>query len=302
MTQDLLPVTAPALYRLHIRTDCPDRAATFEFCRAGGFLGVGWSMGDEPMDWAQYQAKAEAQDGAVNSSVRAIHDLPTGALIWTRDTRGIYYLARVLDDWSYLHDQHAAFYDIHNVRPVRMITCGVESKVPGKVLNAFIPRRALQRIGDESAAAYSASLFAEMIGDPTPWQPTLDQILATCLSAQDLEDLVCVYLQRRYGYLVLPASRRPDTPAYEYVLRHPDDGHEAVVQVKSGDATVPVDSASLPTAAVERVFVFSPTESYGDDPAPNVTKLGRQDLIDFMHSEPRCLPPLVAHWVRQAVP
>jgi len=302
MTSTLLPPAPPAppLYRLHIKTDGEDRAAVFEFCRDGGFLGVGWAVGDRPLDWGGYEARAVAQDGGVNPSVRAIHEMPDGALIWTRDTRGAYYLARVLGGWRYLHDERAAACDMRNIRPVLMLACGVESRVPGAVLSSFIPRRALQRVLDDAARAYSASLFAELAGDPAPWQPTLDHILTTCLSAKDLEDLVCAYLQRERGYLVLAASRRVGTPAYEYVLRHPDDGHEAVAQVKGGHAAVSVDAASLPTAEVERVYAFSPTGSYGGDLAPNVDELGYDDITGFMRGQRQCLPPMVEHWVRQA--
>lgn len=127
----------------------------------------------------------------------------------------------------------------------------------------------------------------------------MDETRQSCLSAQDLEDLVAVYLQRRHGYLVLPGSRRPDTPAYEYVLLHPD-GHVAVVQVKSGWSTVPRDADSLPVDSVDRVYVYSPTASYGENPAPNVKALTSEELIDFMRAEPTCLPPMVAHWVRRA--
>jgi hypothetical protein len=181
-----------------------------------------------------------------------------------------------------------------------MFACGPESYVPGKVINSFIRGRAIQRINDDIAAAYSASLFAELAHKPAPWHPTLDEVLVTCLSARDLEDLIWVYLQRRMGYLAMPAARRDDTPAYEYVLLHPDDGHEAVVQVKTGLSVVPRDSGSLPTEVVELVFVFSPNGIYGAAPAPNVVKLAYDDIIDFMRSEPNCLPPIVAHWVRMA--
>jgi hypothetical protein len=123
--------------------------------------------------------------------------------------------------------------------------------------------------------------------------------LASCLSSQDLEDLVAVYLQRRHGYHVLPASRRPDTPAYEYVLRHPE-GPTAVVQVKGGWSIVPRDAHSLPVEAVDRVYVFSPTGSYGDNPAPNVSTIAFDELTGFMRDEPTSLPPAVEHWVRLA--
>jgi hypothetical protein len=290
----------PALYRLHVHTSCHDRQATIQFCLDGRFLGVGWGAGPEPVDWDGYQIVAEDWYGRVDPSVRAVHDMDDGTLIWTRDPRGAYYLGRVTGGWRYLTGEPAERYDMRNVRPVEIVGCGVEAIVPGKVANSFIARRALQRINDEAARRYSASLFAELTGSPVPWHPTLSEVLTSCLTARDLEDLVATYLQRRHGYLVLPGSRRPDTPAYEYVLRHPD-GHLAVAQVKSGWSTVPCDARSLPGELVDRVYVFSPTGSYGPTPAPNVQKLTTAELVAFMRSEPECLPPTVEHWVRLAV-
>lgn len=298
MTSEHLP-PAPPLYRLHVKTSSYDREGSLRFCLDGGFLGVGWGMGPGPMDWAAYGEAASRRSGGVDQSVRALHDLSDGALIWTRDTTGVYYLGRVEGPWRYLSDERADRFDIHNVRPARIVSCGVEAVVPGKVANAFIPRRTLQRVKDGAARRYSASLFAELNGQPAPWRPTFEQVLTSCLTSQDLEDLVAVYLQRRHGYLVLPGTRRPDTPAYEFVLRHPD-GHLAVVQVKAGRSPVPRDAASLPTASVDRVYVASPTGTYSGEPAANVHELSPEELIAFMRAEPACLPPAVEHWVSRA--
>ncbi len=294
---------AADVYRLHVNTSCKDREGTLRFCLGGGFLGMGWPVrdnGTRDVTWEHYeQVAGEWYDEGVNPSVRALHDLPDAALIWTRNTRGAYYLGKVTGPWRYLAGDQADHFDIHNVRPARIVACGLESVVPGKVANAFIPRRTLQRLTDKAARRYSASLFAQLTSEPAPWRPTLDEALASCLTSQDLEDLLAVYLQRRHGYLVLPGSRRPDTPAYEYVLRHPD-GHTAVVQVKSGWSTVPRDAGSLPVEAADRVYVFSPTGSYGENPAPNVTAIAFDELTGFMRDEPTCLPPTVEHWARLA--
>lgn len=295
-----LPPTPP-LYRLHVRPACVDRAGSFEFCLEGGFLGVGWPTTDEPLDWPTYERLAAAKYGAVDGSVRAVHNLPDDALIWARDmTRGVYYLARVAGPWRYLHGEDATQYGIHNVRPVQMVPTGVESRVPGSVRSAFIPRRALQRVNDATGARYSAAVFGKLTGHPLAWHPTLDEVLTSCLDDEDLEDLVHMYLQCRFGYRSMRGTRRTSTPAYEYVMRHPD-GHEAVVQVKRGRSTVPRDAGSLPTTEVERVYVFSPTGSYGPDPAANVVELDYDDLIEFMGNDRWSLPPRVGVWVSQAL-
>jgi len=294
-TRDTRPV-----YRLHINTACDDRAASFRFCLDNGVIGMGWGIGDEDLSWTAYVEEREAQGGTVDSSVRRLHDLPMGALVWLRDQRGAYYIAEITGEWKYMHGPAADRVDIHNVRPARIYAAGTESMVPGKVLNSFIPSRTLQSISDDAAARFTASLFDTLAGKSSDWVATREEVLRSCLSARDLEDLVSAYLQCEKGYMVLPASWRPDTPAYEYVLHH-RDGHDAVVQVKGGWSTVPRDAASLPVELVERVYVFSPTGSYGPDAAPNVATIKLDEIVEFMKANLQSLPPTVQHWVTSSV-
>lgn len=62
------------------------------------------------------------------------------------------------------------------------------------------------------------------------------------------------------------------------------------MQVKSGWSTVPRDAGSLPVEAADRIYVFSPTGTYGENPAPNVTAIAFNELTGFMGNEPTCLP------------
>lgn len=132
----------------------------------------------------------------------------------------------------------------------------------------------------------------------TPTPLTVKQILTDHLSERALEELICVYLQNRHGYLVRPRTAR--VSEYDYVLRNPARD-EALVHARAGDTLVARDAHSLPTDIVDHVFVFSPTNTYGPDPAPNVREIDAQDLINFIHSEPWSLPQSVNVWVEQAV-
>jgi hypothetical protein len=298
----MTPQRPPSVYRLHVSTSSDDRHGTFQYLLDHDLVAVGWGAGPTDHSWESYQQVAASDDwyGEVDSSVRRMHDASERALVWMRDVAGAYYLARIDGPWRYLNDGTNADLDLWNARPATIKAVGVESRVPGKVANSFIRGQAFRHIRDEAALQFTHSLWETLNGQPPSYKPTLDDVLRTLLGAQDLEDLVAVYLQRVHGYLVLPASRRPDTPAYEYVLRHPDTGEEAVVQVKTGTSPVPRDGTSLPTSHVDRVFVFSPTASYSGRRAKNVTELGFEDLVRFMHEQPTCLPPLVEHWTRMA--
>lgn len=290
---------APALYALCVDAAAEDREVPLELCRVGGFLGVGWEMGSEPLDWPSYERRAIERDGVVHAAVQQIYDLPEGALIWSRDPDcGVYYLAKVTGPWQYLHGHAAESSRMHNVRAVRMVACESASQVPSSIVGCFVGGWVIQQIYDELAARQSALLFAELTGDWDEGRPTLDDMLTSYLDDRDVLDLVRAYLQETFGYPVRrPARRR--TLGSEDVLRD-SFGHEAIVRARRGGSVVRCTAASLSTGAVDQVFVFSPTGTYGPDPAPNVTQLDHDDVIEFMRSERRILPPSVQHWVSRA--
>jgi hypothetical protein len=130
---------------------------------------------------------------------------------------------------------------------------------------------------------------------PTPL--TVEQILADYLDDEALEQLICVYLQNRFGYLMRTGAPRP--ASYDYILRNTAH-NEAVVHARGGDTLVARDAYSLPTSAVDHVFVFSPTNTYGPDPAPNVREIDAEDLIDFIRTESWSLPQSLSEWIERA--
>lgn len=75
----MCPSTAavtPALYALLVECAADNGAVSHEVCRDRGFLGVGWGVASEPLDWPTYERRAIEQHGFVHAAVRAIHDIP----------------------------------------------------------------------------------------------------------------------------------------------------------------------------------------------------------------------------------
>jgi hypothetical protein len=66
------------------------------------------------------------------------------------------------------------------------------------------------------------------------------------------------------------------------------------------DAAMARDAGSLPTDAVDEVFVFSPTDTYGPDPAPNVKEIDHTDVVEFIRNERSSLPETVEQWISRA--
>jgi hypothetical protein len=132
----------------------------------------------------------------------------------------------------------------------------------------------------------------------TPRSLTVEQVLSNFLDDDALEELICVYLQNRYGYLVRTPA--PSETHRDYILRNPDRD-EALVHARRGGMLVDRDAQSLPAEFVDEVFVFSPTNTYGPDPAPNVREIDARELIDFIRSERWSLPLSVSEWIERAL-
>src|SRR5947207_1117571 len=122
MRDDLPPPSgAPRMrvFRLHIRPQggLADHARSFAYCLREGVLGVGWQVNvplGKVLTWEEYQTLAVKEHGSAAelSRVLYLHDrVQTGDLIWTRDTRGKYYLARVESPWEYFDTQEARHAD-----------------------------------------------------------------------------------------------------------------------------------------------------------------------------------------------
>lgn len=291
-----LSPAAPALYALHVDTAAQDGTVSHEVCRNSGFLGVGWGAGSEPLDWASYERRAIERDGRVHAAVREIHDLPLGALIWTRDlTDGVYYLAKVTGPWRYLHGQAAQDCGMQNVRPVRMVACE-PAAVPAGIAGCFVGGWVIRRIYDQHAARRSALLFEQLTGELGDRRLTLDEVLTSYLDDRDVRHHVHAYLQQKFSYLLRRPARRLGDAGWEDVLCDSDGGH-AVVRARHGWSRVPRDADSFPTHAVDEVFVFSPTGTYGPAPAPNVTELDYHEIVEFMRNHASQLPHKVQQWL-----
>lgn len=290
--------SAPQLYALLIDSPAGSTRA-LDFCSKGGFIGTGWGLTQEPLDWEAYARKANETHGGIHAAVRQLHDLPDGSLIWTKNrTEGTYYLARVTGPWRYVHGPAAEECDIHNVRPARVVECQ-PSRVPRAVTGRFIGDWMIQRIHDSVTARRSAALFAELADGPGSHRPSLDEMLTGYLDDRDLEDLVCVYLQSRHGYLPRPPSRNLGIAAFKHMLRE-SDRRSAIIRARRGHAALARDAGSLPSDAVDLIFVFSPTDTYGPDPAPNVREIDYQDIVEFIRNDRPSLPENVEHWVSRA--
>jgi hypothetical protein len=298
---DLSP--APPLHRMWLKT-AGDRAAVERTCLEKGILGLGWGYRwrtkppPEVITWEKYIRWAENQwPKRDTGNLWRFHEAE--GMIWTRTADGIYYLAKFIGAWKYRRGTPYDELDLNNTRSARIEQIGSETEVPGAVVRRFARQgQAFCQVWDESAARYSALIWARKIGEPYDWRPSLDEILDAVLSPFDVQDLVAAYLQAVRGWVLLPSRLSDSTAAYEYVLRDPATGYSYAVQVKTGENEI--DLGALARAeALKGWVVFSTTEAYRGRKPRHVEKLDRPDLMDFL-SHRSALPPIVDTWVQAA--
>ena len=251
------------VWRLQTRTDSKDGKKISKYCLDHKVAALGWSIKDDHINKYNPEAITEIQEKRkdiktideyydvvrkyglykINHKKRLVaidmlREVKKGDYIWMRDN-GIYYLGYVGDKLRYRYNfrNKALKHDAANqIKDVLWKQIGDESQVPGVIATAFIRGRTLQRV--KKAYMYE---YASFIYNGTPLalniksNESLKQLFYDCLSPSDCEDLVCLYLYDRKGYVTIPSTNKIATELYECVLVNPLNGKLAYPQVKKGD-------------------------------------------------------------------
>jgi hypothetical protein len=232
------------LWRINIKPDSEQGLDATEFCVDRGIVGIGWGIGTMPTTKDDYRKIAsEAHKASYGSWLRAtnaiLDGLSVGDLIWTRNRSAVYYLGRISGEWEYRHGEEYSRADVANVRPCSWVKVGSMDHVPGSVINSFGPNATIQRVTDSSAALYSSLLFSELRGEELTKGAAAGDILGL-LSAEDLEDVVAIYLQVTRRLVMFPSTCKKDTMTVECVFADLDTGERVGLQVKSGQTAIVV--------------------------------------------------------------
>ncbi len=296
-------IRAMRVFRIHIRPSggLGDKAASFAYCLRKGVLGLGWQVelpaGASAVEWELYERLATEKFGHKDlSRVRFLRNhVRQDDLVWTRDTDGAYYLARVLSPWEYLDTQEGRDADITNVVRCRILPVPQADDVPGSVVASFRPRRTIQSIRNPTAVAYSRVLWNQL-ADSEDYPPLTGEPndLFSYLDSESTEDVVFLYLQME-GWLVVPHSRKADTMGYEFVAIHRETFERVVVQVKTGNTPLHPDAYA---GFGEKVFLFQSSGVYRGPEVPNVVCLRPDDVKRFVWENRRVVPRAVERWLR----
>ena len=297
------------VYRIHIRPDggAGDPTISFDYCLRHRVLGMGWGV-PEPegptLTWDQYIEAAENHygNGGVSNVRYMSENVQEDDLLWTRDTVGAYYLARVESHWEYLATEESLKADIVNFVRCQEIHRLEVDEVPGKVVACFRPPRTIQAMRDPTVAAYSRLLWN--LRSDAGHYPLDDGDIADIyafLDDKSTEDAVAIYLQTK-GWLIIPGSRKADTMSYEYILIHKDTKKRAVVQVKTGNSQLDRDKWSDIASHLRgshgdvRAILFQSYGEYTGSEHSNVDCINPDELRNFIFRNRDLLPRSIAHW------
>jgi hypothetical protein len=289
------------VFRLHIRPKggLADHERSVDYCLRAGVLGAGWPIetpSESLVTWDLYERLATKEYGPKGlSSVKLLYErVRPGNLIWSRDTKGKYYLAQVTSPWEYLDTKEGRDADIVNVVHCRICPVLQVDDVPGKIVACFRPQKTFQPIKDPNAVFYSQVLWNQVAGssDYAP-SPNHRHNIFSYLDAETTEDVVFIYLQSQ-RWIVIPNSRKADTMAYEVILIHRDTSERAVAQVKTGNTHL---STAGWESFNERIFLFQANGLYTGTPSPNVTTLEPSTIEKFMCSHIKLMPNSAKRWL-----
>ena len=254
------------VWRLQTRTDSEDGKKISKYCLKHKVAALGWSINDDHINIYNPEAITEIQEKrkkiknieeyydvvrtyglyGINNKKRLIAvdmllEVEKGDYIWMRDN-GIYYLGYVGDKLRYRYNfrNKALKHDAANqIKGVVWKPIGDESQVPGVIATAFIRGRTLQRIKKAYMYEYASFIYN---GNPLALDvesnESLKQLFYDCLSPNDCEDLVCLYLYDCKGYVTIPSTNKIATELYECVLVNPETGMLAYPQVKKGNVAL----------------------------------------------------------------
>lgn len=285
------------LFRVHIRPQggTADNKETFAYCLKEQLLGVGWrtESNKNTTVWEDYFSEATLIHDNLNVCKYIKKWVSKNDLVWTRDTEGNYYLAKVLSGWEYWVSDEAKEKDIDiaNIFRCEIIKVDIDD-VPGKVVACFRPTRTLQEIANLVALEYSKALWNK-ISKTNCYEIDKTKIsdVFSMLDDEETEDLVFLYLQTQ-GWYVLPNSRKADTMSFEYLCINPKTGEVVGTQVKTGAASINKDNYQASSC---RVFLFQPNNCYEGNNHNNIIVISRETILEFIAQNKQWLPKVIRH-------
>jgi hypothetical protein len=281
--------------------------------------------------YAAYDKKT-AESGC--RALNAVSQMEVNDLVWTRFHSIYYLCRVIGLWENRVITQPHIDHDVANYVQVEWVEVGTVDEVPGKVVNSFRAAAAAQKVLDveqiskiiwnvktqlcawkmEVAAGVDVDFrkiereITHHVGNGIsnnggsgaltpyqyPTQPLSRKDFWNNISAEDIEELVLLYLQTQ-GYYLHTSTLKRDTADIECVMIKNDGSHRLYVQVKSGSVALnPIDYKHL-TVHGDRVALFTSCQKYGPG-VKDVRCISPEDLEDFVEKNLVILPSKIRYW------
>lgn len=326
------------VWRLHTNTDSKNGKIA-QYCLDNKVVAMGWSLTEEHTkhlsatdksivlsqkvlistykDFRKiietYPIYPPNKKGKINtdSVARLSQKFKKDDLVWMR-LDGIYWLGRCTENSKYKFNYSAPDeYDAANqVTNIDWVKVGDENEVPGAVTIALIMGSTFQRITKTGISAVSQLIYnrksqTEYYKGVT-FDNTMDNFF-TLISPTGCEDLLCMYLYNKEGYVCIPSTNKISTELYECVLLKPTNGNIAYIQSKEyNNPSAEIDGNKylhlLNGKGREKVYFFLHKAKDKDDNIknnPNMYIVDSQTLYDFAlnPASKNTLPKNILFWI-----
>ena len=293
------------VYRIHIRPESATIQNPFDFCKKNNILGIGWRLDEKNLEKLKKENNFENykklvleqynKDNGLKKVINCYSEIEEDDLIWARDRDNIFYICRVTDKWQYSYEYANDVNDIFSYFPVEYVKVGTVEEVPGKVVNSFRPNATLQRIHGKSIFEMTKKIYNRKLGNKSYKVEEIEDFL-NFLLAEDVEEIISLYLQLEKNYLIYTSTNKIDTAKYEFVMTSKDGKEKCYTQVKTGnEILVPEDYVNL-TENNNKVYLFTLGGYKGKD-VNNVVCLKKDKILDFILKNKEILPNRIKYWI-----
>lgn len=289
-----------ALWRLQTKTS---EARISEYCKDNNIVAFGWSLRgmDIPINeinsiktFEQYLSYAEkVYEKKALGNVKRLHDkVREGDLIWIKDN-GKYYIGRVDKNSKWIFNTSKEAFDLDACNQLTNIQWysykeSDESMVPGAVATSFIKGHTFQQIRFNGAIVYSSLLYDKLVGTNFYSDKKLnlnEDDFYSLLSPDDCEDLLCLWLYHKYGYVCIPSTNKKSTQLYECVLIDPKTGKHVYIQVKKGSDSIDANDYTDLKGEVWFLTTEGTVNNFNHDNDSNMHIAEPEKLLEFALSE-----------------
>lgn len=324
------------VWRLQTKTNNELNESVANYCFENEILAMGWSLKDKHLEEstctldlikdreyidrqrnlianARENERFEEYEKFVNKNkvyskidnVRRLNNISENDFVWMRKD-GVYLLGLVQKNSEYKYDssKKALDMDASNQRTnIKWLVIGGEADIPGIITTSFFRGNTLQRINNDSALKFSKYIANKLhntiykIGnlDNSP-----DSIF-DLISPNDCEDIICMWLFKKYGYITIPSTCKSSTPLYECVLINHDkdksgqNKKNVYIQVKKGE--IDLDTEKFKHLDGE-VYLFTTKGQIKGKKYENIKILDPKEIYEFiMNSEnDNILPEKAIRW------